>query len=89
MTASRRVIKDDPATSLSTVESTVEVDAKNGVNATCIASLGGLYKKTSALHIHPEVSGTTDPSAVAVAVGRKQSMANVVGSYSIFLILLL
>ena len=70
-------------TRLTTVESTVELDVKSGVNATCIASLGGVYKKTSTIHIHPEALATTDPSAVAVAVGRKsqQSMANFAGSY--------
>ena len=75
------MIKDDAVTSLSTVESTVELDLKSGANATCIASLGGLYKKTSAIQIHPEALVTTDPSAVAVAVGRKsqQPMGNFAG----------
>jgi len=86
VTSSRRVIKDDAVTSLSTVESTVELDLKSGANATCIASLGGLYKKTSAIQIHPEALVTTDPSAVAVAVGRKsqQPMGNFAGSTRAF-----
>jgi len=76
---------DGPLASLwTTVESTVEYPLVKEAwsNATCMASLGNIYqKKTSIQRPLPPAS---DPSAVAVAVGRgsQPSMAKIAGSQS-------